>query len=74
VVLLPDRHRVPDALLGVQLPARVRESVLPLLHAAERSVQADPSHGQQPLYVLVMPLLALVSLCLLVGLSTAASP
>jgi hypothetical protein len=58
----------------VQLPARLRKSILPLLHAAPYPVRVlAGDRDPLPLRV-VMPLLALVSLSLLVGLSTAASP
>jgi len=40
VVLLSDRHRVPPALLGVQLPDRMLEPLLSLLHAARHAVHA----------------------------------
>jgi len=74
VVLLPQRDRVPHALLGVQLPARLRQSVMPLLHAAAHPVRVVAVDRDPLPLLVVMPLLALVSLSLLVGLSTAASP
>jgi hypothetical protein len=73
VVLLP-AERLPDALLGVQLPARLREPLVPLLHADARAVRADALRGDPVPVPGLMPVLALVSLSLLVGLSTAASP
>jgi hypothetical protein len=73
VVLLPV-ERLPDALLRVQLPAGLRQSLLPLLHAAAHPVRDDAVHCDPLPLRVVMPVLALVSLSLLVGLSTAASP
>jgi hypothetical protein len=73
VVLLPV-ERLPDAVLGMQLPARVRQPVVPLLHAAACPVPVVAlDRDSLPLRV-VMPLVAVVSLSVLVGLSTAASP
>jgi hypothetical protein len=73
-VVLLSVERLPDALLRVQLPSGLRESVVPLLHAAPHPVR-DDALDRDPVPVrLVMPVLALVSLSLLVGLSTAASP
>src|SRR5262249_31417071 len=42
VFLLPDRHAVPPALLRVQLPAGLREPVLPLLYPTEGAVHPAP--------------------------------
>ena len=90
VVLLPERDRVPPALLGVQLPAGLPERLLPLLHDAEHPVRparqlrraavpvpaagAATRPGDQRPRVAMIPLFVLVSLSLVVGLSTAASP
>ncbi len=53
VVLLPDLrpHRLPDPLLGVQLPAGVREPELPLLRAAADAVRAATALGRPALHV-----------------------
>ena len=73
MVLLPV-ERLPDALLRVQLPARLQQPVMPLLHAAAHSLWNDALDGDSLPLLELMPVLALVSLSLLVGLSTAASP
>ena len=65
---------MPDAVLRVQLPAGLRQPLVSLLHAAAHPVRPDALVGDSLPLRLVMPVLALVSLSLLVGLSTAASP
>ena len=87
MVLLPERDRLPPALLGVQLPAGLPERLLPLLHDAEHPVRpadqlrrtavpvpaagAAARPGAQRPGLAMIPLFVLVSLSLVVGLSTA---
>jgi len=51
VVLLPDHGacRLPDSLLRVQLPGRLREPVLSLLHAAQHPVHSTAALGRPAL-------------------------
>jgi hypothetical protein len=53
VVLLPDKrsHRVPDPLLGVQLPTGLPEPELPLLRAAADAVQPAAVLGRPAVHV-----------------------
>jgi hypothetical protein len=73
VVLLPV-ERLPHALLRVQLSAWLQQPVMPLLHAAAHPVRDDPVDRDSLPLLELMAVFALVSLSLLVGLSTAASP
>jgi hypothetical protein len=53
VVLLPDvgAARLPDSLLGVQLPAGVRELELPLLRPASDPLQPDEALRRPALHL-----------------------
>jgi hypothetical protein len=53
MVLLPDErpHRLPDPLLGVQLPAGLREPQLSLLRAAADAVQPAAAFGRPAVHV-----------------------
>jgi hypothetical protein len=73
-MVLLSGQRVQDALLGVQLPARLREPFVPLLHADAHSVHVVPLVDDPVPMHSLMPVVALVSLSVIVGLSTAASP
>jgi hypothetical protein len=90
VVLLPERDGMPPALFGVQLPARLPERLVSLLYDAEHPLRPAAQHRRPAVPVpaagtaarpqrrrarlAMIALFVLVSLSLVVGLSTAASP
>lgn len=51
MVLLPDGHGLPPALLRVQLPVRVRIPALSLLHPAADPVRADEAFGRPAVHL-----------------------